>query len=220
MSVGCEASSTYELTLALDDTIIAQEIHTYHRDVALNEFDITPPQDLEALTTYTLTVNPKNGSGESTVVSFQTGETTLSGLIGAPALSVTDAWYIADFGISHAGATYDLTPAEDPDALSTVYVFGPESDTEPLSSYRVGQFPSWELYSNYIASEDPPDSICLRVAQRDGAGVLSALSEPSCMEAEWRNDPTSGGRCSTIAPLAIGWLSPLLALTVFRRRRD
>ena len=222
LSHGDCAASEYEITLSENDLVVVSETKQYDWQVHFNEFEITPPALLEAQTTYTLNVVPLDGSGEIAIITFETGEALAVGLSGAPSIALHDAVYYDQESYVIAEATYDLSPAEDPDALSTIYVYLPGDTDNPLASFQAGQMPAGALVSTYTDESAPPDEICLQVAQRDGAGQLSELSEPTCLVAEWYEAPGPGSRdcggCSTVTPLTLTWFSPLLALVALRRR--
>lgn len=165
-------------------------------------FRITPT--LEPDTEYDVTITPTDGSIEQVIMGFTTGSGTVSGLTGAPVVSITSA--VLDSWTDELTVTYVVTPATDPQLLSLLAIeaTGAARFTHVLSPFGV------QDRRETVTGE--PGELCITAREYDGAGVV-AEGNTACIEVE-----VTGCGCGTPSAPAAG-LALLGALALARRSR-
>ena len=223
LSTSSCASASYELTLSHGEVVDHIETVSYDWQAQVHQYSFTPPEFLLPDTTYTLTVVPSDGWGESTVVSFETGDGLVTGITGSPSVTVNNATYTEYESHIWVTANYHLSPAEDIDDLSTLQVYYAEEPDVILASYPANTTDLASLFVEHSVPLNASQEFCLAVSQRDGAGNVSTLSTPSCVTAQFDEgkpaDANSRG-CSVLTPMAPIAMLPVLGLLALRRRRE
>jgi len=170
--------------------------------------ELFPADDFELLSEYILTITP--ASAEAVSVRFTTGETTVVGLTGAPAVTAAPATYNKESRDLAVGLT--IVPANDPDQLSILQVrdAGGALATQSFVLPAAGQAERTVKWQDV----DDPGELCIEVRQLDGAGVATAwVAAAECVPVKGCGC-ASGGAGAGLASVAFA------SLFAMRRRRQ
>ena len=219
MRTDCDAASQYEIRVLQNGEVIGSQTHPWQSGI--NLFDVAPSIDLQPNTTYEVQVEGVDWWGETTIISFTTGDQNEEALSGAPVGEINDAWITTEEGSDwgSAGVQYDLTPAEDPHDLSVLIVYNESNPNQIMDALRVGEDNISEIVTYWTVEAPFAEEHCLTVEQRSGSGFVTERSETFCRTAELKKDPFTETKCSVLTTGGVVGLTPLLAIAAIRRRR-
>ena len=214
LSQGCNVAPNYTLTVA-SDGLEPQSVtlESEYGQVNLFEFEMTEP--MQPNTEYTLQVVGEDGWGEMTSVAFTTGSDTVQGPSAGPSGTVLASNLRSDSGLLET--TLSVTPGEDPDGLSVLFVYNVTAPDRVLHQIRDDEegMSSQPLFHVTHMQAPFPEEVCFTVVQRDGLGRFSDPSDPFCGAIEI----TKAGQCSATSLAGLSGFLPLIALAVIRRRK-
>ena len=212
---GCDIAPNYTLTLSTSEGEVAS-INVEANRNGTNLFELPLSNPMSADTEHTLEIVGEDGWGQSTVISFTTGSSEVTGVTESASVQIQQAiLYTSDYEFAYAETDLTVSPAADSDNLSIVRVYDVKDMEEPIFQLRTDTHLADQTLYHLDNLYAPFDSeICLTATQRDGLGNISEMSEPHCATYEVREERT----CSVTSIAGMGWFMPLLAMAAIRRR--